>query len=231
MSSSVDLLRWARFHLGDGRAQSGERVLPADVLQRMKEQTVELRGSSLGDALGICWFLRDVDGVRTVGHGGSANGQFVELLTVPERDFAVVAMSNAGPEGVSFNQTVVRWALQTYLEVTDRDPEPLPYDEARAGGGRQLPERGDDPHHPRRWGALSLKVLMKPEIRAAAHTELPPDYPQAEIGLLPGDTDEYIITNGGLKGQRGFFTRNDTGAVVGVDLAGRVFGRSTATTA
>lgn len=131
VSSSVDLLRWARFHLDDGRAQSGERVLPADVLQRMKEQTVELRGSSLGDALGICWFLRDVNGVRTVGHGGSANGQFVELLTLPERDFAVVAMSNAGPEGVSFDQTVVRWALQTYLEVTDRVPEPLPYDEAR----------------------------------------------------------------------------------------------------
>ncbi len=63
----------------------------------MKEPTVELRGSSLGDAFGIAWFLRDVDGVRTVGHGGSTNGQFAELLIVPERDFAVVSLSNAGP--------------------------------------------------------------------------------------------------------------------------------------
>ena len=30
---------------------------------------------------------------------------------------------------------------------------------------------------------------------------------------------------GALKGQRGFFTRDDSGAVVGVDLAGRLFTR------
>ena len=126
-SSVADLLRWARFHLG-----SGTEGLPAEVLHRMKEPTAALRASTLGDAIGIGWFLRDVDGVRTVGHGGSANGQFAELLIVPERDFAVVTLSNAGPDGIPFNQAVVRWALQNYLGVTDRDPEPLPYDEARA---------------------------------------------------------------------------------------------------
>jgi CubicO group peptidase (beta-lactamase class C family) len=132
VSSAADQLRWARFHLGDGRADSGERVLPADVLHRMKQPTVALRASSLGDAIGLGWFLRDVDGVRTVGHGGSANGQFGELLIVPGRDFAVVSLSNAGPDGIPCNQAVVRWALQTYLGVVDRDPQPQPYDEARA---------------------------------------------------------------------------------------------------
>ena len=92
----------------------------------MKEPTVELHGSTLGDAFGICWFLRDVDGVRTVGHGESAHGQFAELLTVPERNFAVVSLSNAGPNGIPFNQAVVRWAIEHYLGVVDRDPEPLP---------------------------------------------------------------------------------------------------------
>jgi CubicO group peptidase (beta-lactamase class C family) len=226
VSSAADQLRWARFHLGDGRADSGERVLPTEVLQRMKEPTVALRSSSLGDAIGIGWFLRDVGGVRTVGHGGSANGQFAELLTVPERNFAVVALSNAGPDGIPCNQAVVRWALQSYLGVTDRDPEPLPYDEARARevvGSYQnevmtLTIDSDA-------AGLRLEVLMKPEIRAAADRELPPDYPPADIGLLPGDTDEYVITSGGMKGQRGFFTRDESGAVVGVDLAGRLFNR------
>jgi CubicO group peptidase (beta-lactamase class C family) len=36
-SSVADQLRWARFHLGDGRAESGEPVLPTKVLHRMKE--------------------------------------------------------------------------------------------------------------------------------------------------------------------------------------------------
>jgi CubicO group peptidase (beta-lactamase class C family) len=226
VSSVADQLRWARFHLGDGRAESDVRVLPAEVLQRMKEPAVTLRGSTLGDALGICWFLRDVDGVRTVGHGGSANGQFAELLTVPERDFAVVSLSNAGPNGIPFNQAIVRWTLQTYLGVVDRDPQPLPYDPARAPqivGSYDIDVMtliiaADE-------AGLTLGVGIKPEIRAASDTELPPDHPPAAIGLLPGDGDEYILTEGGMEGQRGFFTRNESGAVVGVDLAGRLFKR------
>jgi hypothetical protein len=55
--------------------------------------------------------------------------------------------------------------------------------------------------------------------------ELPPDHAPFDFGLLPGDADEYIITSGAFKGQRGFFTRDETGAVVGVDLAGRLFKR------
>ena len=35
----------------------------------------------------------------------------------------------------------------------------------------------------------------------------------------------YVITDGGLKGARGFFTRDKSGVIIGVDLAGRVFNR------
>jgi CubicO group peptidase (beta-lactamase class C family) len=224
VSSAADQLRWARFHLGDGHATGGAHVLPPGVLHRMQEPTVGLRGSTLGDAIGICWFLREVDGLRTVGHGGSANGQFAELLLVPDRDFAVVSLSNAGPNGIGFNQAAVRWTLQHHLGVTDRDPEPLPYDEQRARdlvGSYQTDDltmviKADGTR-------LTLEVDIKPEIRAAANSELPPGYPPATIGLLAGDGDEYILTEGGMPGQRGFFTRDARGAVVGVDLAGRLF--------
>ncbi|MFF0297227.1 hypothetical protein ACFYST_28800 [Kitasatospora sp. NPDC004614] len=39
--------------------------------------------------------------------------------------------------------------------------------------------------------------------------------------------DEYIVTEGGLKGQLGYFSRDPGGAVTGVDLAGRLFQRVT----
>jgi CubicO group peptidase (beta-lactamase class C family) len=224
VSSAADQLRWARFHLGDGRAESGARVLPAEVLQQMQQPTVGLQGSNLGDAIGIGWFLRDIGGVRTVGHGGSANGQFAELLLVPERGFAVVSLSNAFPDGPPCNQAVVRWALETYLEVADREPEPLPYDQARAQEVVGSYENEVMTLTISTDGAgLTFEALMRPEIRASADKELPPDYPPADVGLLPGDKDEYVITSGGLKGLRGFFTRNERGAVVGVDLAGRLF--------
>lgn len=215
MSSVADQIRWARFHL-DGDAS----VLPTETLYGMRTSTVELRGSTLGDAFGICWFLREVDGVRTIGHGGSAHGQFAELLIVPERDFAVVSLTNAGPGGIPFNQAVVRWALAHYLGVVDRDPEPLPHEPARArevagqyeSDAMILLVEADEV-------AMRLTVGIKPEIRAAADTEMPPDYPPAAMGLLPDDG--YIITEGGLTGQRGFFARDERGAVVGLDLAGR----------
>jgi CubicO group peptidase (beta-lactamase class C family) len=226
VSSVSDQLRWARFHLGDGRADGGDRILPAEVLRQMTEPTVELRGTTLGDALGICWFLRDAGGARTVGHGGSGHGQFAELLLVPERDFAIVSMANAGPDGIPFNQAVVRWALEHYLGVTDSDPQPLPYDPARArqyagtyenDAIRLVIAAGDS--------GMTLSAGIKPELRAASATDMPPDYPPMAIGLLPGDGDEYILTEGGMKGQRGFFTRDGAGDIVGLDLAGRIASR------
>jgi len=225
-SSASDQLRWARFHLGDGRSENGGEVLPAEMVQRMKEPTTVLRGSDLGDAIAIGWFLRDVDGVRTVGHGGSAIGQFAEFLTVPERDFAVVALSNAGPDGIPFNRAVLRWALENYLGMAERDLERLPYDEQRAreivgnyeNDAMTLDVSTDGT-------GLMLEVHLKPEVRAALNTDPGPDYPPAGIDLLRGGEDGYVISDGGLKGARGFFTRDESGAVIGVDLAGRVFHR------
>ena len=216
-SSAADVLRWARFHLASG-GSAGE------LLRRMREPTVALRGSSLGDAIGIGWFLRDIDGVRAAGHGGSANGQFAELLLVPERDFAVVALCNEGPDGIPFNQEVVRWALRNYLGITDRDPEPLPFDEARA---REVAGSYENEVMTFTIGiagaGLTMEVRIKPEIRAAADKEPPPDPAPFDVGLLP--RDEYIVTDGEYAGQRGFFSRDESGAVTGVDLAGRLAGR------
>ncbi|WP_055705266.1 serine hydrolase domain-containing protein [Streptomyces puniciscabiei] len=222
VSSASDLLRWARFQLGDGAGP-----VAAGTLDRMKEPTVELRGSTLGDAFGICWFLRDVEGVRTVGHGGSGNGQFAELLLVPERDFAVVSLANCGPDGYQFNQAVLKRALELFLDVVEREPEPLPYDEERArevAGRYEIDAMNLDIAVAD--GRLTLAVGIKPEIRAASDAQMPPDYPAAGIGFLPGDGDEYVVTEGGLKGQKGFFSRAADGTVTGVDLAGRLFTRS-----
>ncbi|MFI1996108.1 serine hydrolase domain-containing protein [Actinoplanes sp. NPDC020271] len=207
-----DLLRWARHHLDS-----------AD-LRVMAEPTVALRASTLGDAFGIGWFVRDVGGVSTVGHGGSGNGQFAELLLVPDRDFAVVSLANAGPGGYLANQAVVRRALEDHLGLVEKEIHPCGYDveRAREVAGRyeldamdlEIVTHGD---------ALTLAVGIKPAIRAASESDMPPDYEAAAMGLLPGD--EYVITEGGLAGQRGFFTRDEHGRVIGADLAGRLFRR------
>ncbi|GAA0899033.1 MULTISPECIES: serine hydrolase domain-containing protein [Streptomyces violaceusniger group] len=220
-SSVSDLLRWARFQLGDG-----EGVLPASALRRMRERTIELRASTLGDGFGICWFLHDLDGLQGIGHGGSGNGQFAELLIVPERDFAVVSLANAGPDGYPFNQSVVRWALEHCLGIVEEPAEPVPYDRSQA---QQVVGRYEidamNLHIATEGTRLTLAVGIKPEIRDASDENMPPDYPAAAIGFLSGDGDEYTVTEGGLRGQRGYFSRDVNGVVTGVDLAGRLFSR------
>lgn len=226
-STVADQLRWARFQLGDGRNAAGETVLPAAQLLAMREPTVELRASLLGDALGLCWFLREIDGVRTFGHGGSGYGQFGELLLVPEHDFAIIVLSNASPDSVRANQTIVRWALERYLGVIDADPEPVAYDATAAAELVGCYEIDSMTMHITSDGsALSMDCKIRPEIRAASETELPQDHPAFEFALLPGDGDEYVVTKGSFKGQRGFFSRDAAGVVTGVDLAGRLFTRT-----
>ncbi|MGW0519994.1 serine hydrolase domain-containing protein [Crossiella sp. NPDC003009] len=221
ISSVSNLLRWAKFQLADGAG-----ALPAEAVRGMREQTAELRASTLGDGVGIGWFLREVDGVRTIGHGGSGNGQFSELLIAPDRDFAVVSLANAGPDGNRFNQAVLRWALEHHLGVVQREAEPVPFEAARAeevAGHYEIDAMNLDISTD--GGKLVMAVAIKPEIRQAS-ADMPPDYPPAAFGFLPGDGEEYVITEGGLKGQRGYFSRDASGAVTGVDLAGRLFSRS-----
>jgi CubicO group peptidase (beta-lactamase class C family) len=231
VSCAADLLRWARFHLGEQigeqvGAGARDEVLSVEARRSMQEPKSELRGSTLGDAFGFGWFLNEIGGVRTFGHGGSGNGQFAELLVVPEHGFAIVALSNCAAEGYQLNQEVVKWALEHFLGVVEEDPEPVAYDAAR---NRDVVGRyeidamnldvADDGEH------LTLAVGIKPEIRAASDTDMPQDYPAAAMGFLAEEGDDYIITDGGLKGQRGLFTRDESGAVVGIDIAGRLFGR------
>lgn len=73
---------------------------------------------------------------------------------------------------------------------------------------------------------LTLAVGIKPEVRASSDADMPQDYPAAEIRYLPGDGDDYLITDGGLAGQRGCLTRDSDGVIVGIDLAGRMFQRT-----
>jgi CubicO group peptidase (beta-lactamase class C family) len=224
-SSATDMMRWARFHLGDSSI-NGEGVLPTTIRRDMQKPTVELQGSSLGDAIGIGWFLRDINGVKTVGHSGSGNGQFAELLMVPERNFAVVALCNAGPNGIQFNQAVLQWTLQKYLGLVERAPKPLPYDSRHA---LEIIGRYENEIQivaiASTGKKLTIAAGIKPEVRVSSEKELPADYPPANMGLLPGEKDEYIVTAGGMKGQRGFFTRDENGAIKGLDIGGRPFAK------
>lgn len=233
-ATAADQIAWARFHLGDGTvpngaASAGTRLLSRELLERMRQPTVEMNGSAIGDAVGISWLLRDVDGLRLVGHGGTTNGQYSEFVTVPERGFALISMTNSGPNGSQLNDRLVKWALQHYLGVVDRDPEPvLLGDEALAQYVGRYETIAATVDIAAEGGRLVAKLELKPEMRAVLREsgeEVPEEQPPVPLAMLAAEGDDYIVPDGPAKGMKGYFTRNANGEVDGVHVGGRLASR------
>ncbi len=232
-ATAKDQITWARFHLGDGTADDGTRLLSKDNLLRMQQPTAEMPGSALGDAVGISWLLAEVDGVKTVGHGGTTNGQHSEFTMVPERGFAIISMTNCGPNGPQLNDKLSKWAFEHYLGLKDAEPEPIRLSDAElapyTGHFETIAAFVDiEPVD----GRLSAVITIKPETAAMLREsgeEVPDEQPPILLALLKGKPDAYIVDEGPAKGMKGYFSRGADGKVDGVHVGGRLATRTSAT--
>jgi CubicO group peptidase (beta-lactamase class C family) len=230
-ATARDQIAWAKFHLGDGTAPDGTRLLSKELLDLMKQPTADMRGSALGDYVGISWLLKDIDGVRLVGHGGTTNGQYSNFTMVPERSFGFISMTNCGPNGHQLNELLEKWALEHYIGLVDVEPEELTLDEdalhAFTGRFETIAAAVDISVEGAR---LSAKVEIKPEMLAVLREQgedVPEEQPPVPLALIAGDGDQYIVPEGPAKGMRGYFSRDAEGKVDGVHLGGRLATRVT----
>jgi CubicO group peptidase (beta-lactamase class C family) len=92
----ADLLRYAQFHMGDGRTAEGQRLLNPDSLALMQQPHFEIGGAN--QAIGLAWHINDRDGIRVLSHGGGTKGQVSRLVLAPSRNFAFAVFTN-GDEG------------------------------------------------------------------------------------------------------------------------------------
>lgn len=226
-ANAHDQIAWARFHLGDGRAVDGTRVLSPELLKKMQETQIETPGNTVGDAVGITWWIRNYGTARVIAHGGTTFGQHSAFEMVPERNFAFIGMTNCGPNGPQLNDEVFKWALGEYLGVVVKEPEPvsLSDDELEVFAGR-YETIAAIAHISPSSGGLELKVEAKPEMlrqMREAGEEAPSEQEQVfTLGLLPGDGDRYVVTDGPAKGLKGYFVRGPSGEVDAVHVGGRL---------
>jgi len=116
--SVENLIRYARFHLGDGTAASGERLLSQASLRAMR--TPRVRKNSSTDEMGLGWHLRTLGGVTTAQHGGALSGHSLHLQLVPERDLCFAILSNSGGTeggGWRLNEDVATAILRDYEDL------------------------------------------------------------------------------------------------------------------
>lgn len=127
MSTARDQLRYAQFHLGDGRAPNGEQILSRQSLKAMRSNPgaggtlwVELTG------MGVTWMLRpSAENVTIVEHGGTWKGQRSGFVMVPDRNFAMTVLTNSDGGFHMINDLFASdWALQRFAGLSNLPATP-----------------------------------------------------------------------------------------------------------
>ncbi len=214
ISTARDQLRYARFHLGDGTAPDGTRLLSPESMAAMQTPQVEASG---GNEWGLTWGLRTFAGTRLVSHGGATNGQTAVFTMVPDRRFAITILTNAD-RGAMLYGDVVKWALSHYLGLAEPDPVPLemsvealtPY-AGRYVGAEQTSDMELSLHD----GGMRMRVTLK--IPPNKILQPPPAPPAMRLGFL--GEDRVVVLDGPMKGGRGEFLRNPDGSIAWLRLS------------
>jgi hypothetical protein len=222
----ADLLAYARFHLGDGRAASGEQVLKRETLELMR--TTQLRKQSMDDDIGIAWHLRTVGSIRTAAHGGTLGGHILLLELVPERNFAIAILTNAS-NGWRLIQDVERAALRSYHGATFAPNqaiahrglvETLPLVETLTAQPEPAPYIG-------RYQRPSNAVVVRTENRRLFVQVVPANgNSSAEMPVAFYGPDRAVVTDGADAGQSIEFIRTPEGPVTWIRITGRIARRA-----
>ncbi len=123
VSTVPELLRYARFHMGDGTTAEGERYLSPASIALMRSHVAD---GPLGQWRGIAWAIQDAGGVEIVSHGGATIGQQALLQIAPSRRFALAMLTNTN-EAAQIQSAMARWAWRRYLGVEHEEPAVTPH--------------------------------------------------------------------------------------------------------
>jgi CubicO group peptidase (beta-lactamase class C family) len=218
VSTVKDLLAYARFQMGDGKSASGEQIISQESLEAMRVPQAEAGGRG---KIGLTWFMRSSQtGDLTIfGHGGATHGQQAVLHFIPEKNFALAALSNSDDGGL-ITDNLLKWALEIYFDAALPVPAPSQKPDSKLkeyAGTYDLP-----------LSAFTLKVkdgyLVHHEIpRGGFPTpETPPGPAAPPIRLAFYDQDCVVGLDEPGKGALGEFLRDKKGKLAFFRIGGRV---------
>ncbi|MCI0394103.1 MAG: beta-lactamase family protein [Chloroflexi bacterium] len=219
VSNVKELFRYSRFHLGDGTAPDGARLLTPESLAAMQTPLFPATGPGL---IGLSWFIQNVNGHKIVGHGGGTKGQITSFRFVPDYHFAVIVLTNSDTGG-TLNYEITNLALKQYLGLTVPVPTPL---ELPAG---QLAEYTGRYEAPLDFCDLALQdggLILQVTPRGGFPTpETPPGPTPPPVRLALYGEDRAVILDEPMKESFGEFLRDPDGRIIWFRVGGRVHRR------
>jgi CubicO group peptidase (beta-lactamase class C family) len=218
----ADLLAYARFHLGDGTATDGQRVLTKASIERMRAP--QLHKQSTDDEMGLGWHLRTVGPLRVAAHGGTLAGHVLLLEIVPDRNFAIGILTNSN-NGWRLIQEVERAALKAYHGASFAPNQAISHRGLveTLPTAKPLSQQPDPaPYLGRYLRPMNAVVVRAEGGRVLVRVEPNRGTPQPEMPIAFYGPDRAIVTDGPDKDQSVEFVRAADGTVGWVRVVGRV---------
>jgi len=218
ISNATDMMKWVLFQF-DGKDKEGRQLLSTNLLKRAQSPLVQ---GELDQHLGIAWFVESFGDVRTASHAGRIQGFTGKVLFAPERQFAIVVLTN-GDRGAEVYDSVIGHALKSYLGVEKNPPTEV------------VAQRADLKPFVAMWigdledyriylegDRLKTRRLFKPAWAGApkAFEDPPP------ISLGSAGKDLVIMTDGPYQGTIGKLLRDESGEPQFLQMQHRIFRRA-----
>ena len=130
-SSVNDLSHWLLMQVGNGNYK-GKQIIPADVIQNTRTpRSIAGSGSSRlyksqhFNLYGLGWFIKDLDGKKTLSHSGGANGFVTNTVIIPEAQLGVVVLTNTDANGLY--EALCYQIIEAYLNLPYRNLSEIYY--------------------------------------------------------------------------------------------------------
>jgi CubicO group peptidase (beta-lactamase class C family) len=224
-SSLNDQLKYAKFHLGNGKP-----LFSSETLREMHTPTVP---AWLGAEFAVTWFvpaLRDVNGktVQILQHGGSTNGQQSAFWFSPRHNFGCTILTNHDA-GYFFGEQLNAWIFEHMLGLTTPKAQEAPMTQKELKTLTGMFSTGD--------GSSSLRLIFTknklvlqiinnemPEVSSTPAPKLPP-FTVRSVRDPRSDMDLLEATEGLYKGMKMELLRDDGGQLAYLRSGGRLYVR------
>jgi CubicO group peptidase (beta-lactamase class C family) len=216
-ASMKDQLRYARFHLGDGTAEDGTRVLSREAMRQMQAPG---DAGELDFKMGLAWRIQDIDGIRRVFHGGGTFGQISFFAMTPQRNFALALTTNSNSGGF-LGREVTKDLVAQFLGNPQSEPEEIAMTEAQIAeyAGRYAATLDDIELLPDA-GKLMAQEHPKGGFPTRDTVPGPTKPPPFRVGLIA--PDRLAGMDPPYKDEQGEFLRNSDGSIAWLRFNGRI---------
>jgi CubicO group peptidase (beta-lactamase class C family) len=240
-ATARDLAAWLQFHVSNGVAPSGKRLVSSKALletrtgqnlMRLDDASKALFPETVQMSYAMGWVVNDYRGLKVVGHGGLIDGFRIQITLVPDRDLGIAVLTNLHDTRMPMaltNALIDRYCglkpkdwIAHYVQVeadaaAERTAALAARERARAPGAKPalpLADYAGEYVHPA-YGTATVTCTAG---------QLTARFSSFKYPLEHFERDTFRVTDGFFADELAVFTVKD-GKVAGVKLSGIEFGK------